>query len=328
MKIGCLIGILPLLSGLLPGQTAPQRGLALAQDNLPFLSPLSGRMRWTGNRLAGCDYCEGNHPIVWAVDRQGNREAVALDIPDAGYLGVRDVASGPDGSLTTVGLAISGDSRMGTFIAWISPDSARQAVTRVWPYDPEVVTVASDGTIWTVGAMSNDNHVVVYPNVLRHYTPSGQLLASTLITGVRKNSGGLYNVSNTSTLMASNDRIGWLTMTCQYIEFSFDAVQLGSSYTCPNGYKRILDVGGVALSSANELLVGGKWPASTPPLELDRDTGTWKPVPVSKDPGNTRRLLGFDGLTLVTLATSALPNGPGPTWMRRYTWSDGPSGSQ
>ena len=312
--------MLALLTGSLLSQTSAQHSLSLDQDNLSFPSPLMGHMRWTGNRLAGCDFCD-SRPVLWTVDRQGNRTFVAFEIPEAASTTVRDVAAGLDGSLTAVGWAISGDSRMGSFIAWISPDSAHQVITRVWPYCPQVVTVGPDGTGWTVGAMMNDNYRQVYPNVLRHYTPSGQLLASTIVRNVRPNSGGTYQVSEVSALMASTDRIGWLTQTCQYIEFSFEATQLGN-YTCPNGYRRIIDIGGVALSSADDILVG-KWLAPLAPLELDRATNTWKPVPVPHDSGNTRTLLGFDGLTLVTQAMPSVPNGS--TWMRRYTWSDGSS---
>jgi hypothetical protein len=166
----------------------------------------------------------------------------------------------------------------------------------------------------------NDNYREVSPNVLRHYTPTGLLLASTSVRGVRQSNSGMYRVSDISALMASNDRIGWLTGACQYIEFSFDAVQPGR-YACPNGYTKFNDVSGVALSSANDLLVGGKWLAPLAPLELDRTTNTWKPVPVSGDSGNTRNILGFDGLTLVTTSMSSS--------MRRYTLPNGPSvGSQ
>jgi hypothetical protein len=289
---------------------------------MTFWYPVSGHMRWMGNHLAGCDYCEGKHPIVWAVDRQGKRQAFDFDIPGAGYINVRDVAVGQDGSITAVGLAISGEHRLGNFIATISPDGARQQITQVRPYSPAVVTVVADGTIWTVGAvmMTDRNQQPWLANVLRHYTPSGQLLASTLVQNVKGNSGGVAEVSQASVLMASNDRIGWLTQVCQYIEFSFEAVQLGN-YVCPNGYNDTPGISGVALSSANDLLVGGKWLSALTALELDRAGHTWKPVAVLKDSGETQRLLGFDGLTLVTSASSRLPS-----FMRRYDWYGQPSG--
>ncbi len=316
MKVRWANWILLLLApGLLAAQAPAPRGLVATQGDSAFLYPLIGHMRWTSNRLAGCDYCT-SQPILWAVDRQGYREAVAFAIPGADYTSIWDVASGPDGSLVAVGFAISGDDRMGTFIVWISPDTTRQVVTRVWPYAPNVVTVAPDGTIWTVGPVMTDHSGPKYTNVLRRYAPSGQLLASTIVRGVRKNNGGTYVVSEVSALMASQDRIGWLTQACQYLEFSFEAVQLGS-YACPNGYRRINDVSGVALSSADDLLVGGEWLAPLAPLELDRAADTWKPVPVYQDSGKTQMLLGFDGPTLVTSAMSSS--------MRRYTWSGGSS---
>ncbi len=293
----------------------------MTQDNLPCLFPVGqGKLHWTGNRLAGCDFCVGAGPVVWSVDRQGIRKSVALAIPGAGYIGVRDVAAGPDGSLNAVGLAIGDDSRMSAFIAWISPAMDRQVLIEALPYSPEVVTVAPDGTVWTVGEMLNDKRRVVIPNVLRHYSQSGQLLASTRIERVRMNRGGLYNVSGISKLMVSHDRIGWLTETCQYIEFSLDAVQSGS-YGCPGGINDFMKIGGIALSAADDLLVQPDWSAPLAPLALDRGTGSWNAVPVLNDTGKTREILGFDGLTLVT--SSAIS--PGAS-MRRYNWSDAAPG--
>lgn len=306
----------PVILGLFSGLATAQRQLVATHEDVPVLIPLSGHVpRWTNNRLAGCDHCDGA-PILYTAGRQGGRETVSLDIPGSDFTSVRDVAAGSDGSLAAVGLAMSGDSRMGTFIAWIAPDRSRQVITRVWPYDPIVVTIAPDGTIWAVGEVMNDSYGMVSPNVLRHYAPSGQLLASTLVGRLRKSVSGMYRVSDPSALMASRDRIGWLTASCQYVEFSFDAVELGR-YGCPNGYTNIQQVGyGAALSSADDLLVGGMDAvAPLAPLELDRATNTWKPVQVLQDSGKTTLLLGFDGLTLVT-------EGPGST-LRRYAWPGG-----
>jgi hypothetical protein len=134
------------------------------------------------------------------------------------------------------------------------------------------------------------------------------------------NRGGLYNVSGISKLMVSHDRIGWLTETCQYIEFSLDAVQSGS-YGCPGGINDFMKIGGIALSAADDLLVQPDWSAPLAPLALDRGTGSWNAVPVLNDTGKTREILGFDGLTLVT--SSAIS--PGAS-MRRYNWSDAAPG--
>jgi len=302
-----------LLLGLVPTCSSAQNQLTAIQGETGYQFPTQGRMRWTSNLLAGCDYCEGSGPILWTTDRQGHRETIAFEIPGVERTSVRDVAAGPDGSLAAVGLAISGNSRMGTFIAWISPDRSSQTITRVWPFSPNVVVFAPDGTVWTVGSVGNDSYRRIYDNVLRHYTSSGQLLASTILQGVRTQANGFPEVSHASALLASNDRIGWLTHSCQYIEFSLDGVELGR-YSCPAGYAKEGDLAGVALSASDDLLVGSQWLAPLAPLQLNRAAGTWTSVPVTQDFGKTRSILGFDGITLVTSSSTS-------STMRRYSWS-------
>ncbi len=308
---------LPLLAaGLLSGQTSAQRRLVATGDEIAFPSLAGHIPRWTSGRLVGCDECQSGAPVLWSVDRQGKREDVLLEVPGANYVSAWDVASGPDGALVVVGFAISGDSRFAEFVNWISPDRKRQVLTRVSPYSPCAVTVAPDGTIWTVGPMKDEATMRdVDSNVLRHYSPSGQLLATTTIRSTRR-FNGLANVSQASTLMASNDRIGWLTLACEYIEFSFSAVEAGR-YNCPSQISDLGKAGGVALSSANDLLIGGKPLGAGPlaPLELDRATDTWGPVPVPDDSRVSEGVLGFDGLTLV----ARRPVGR----LQRLTWAQG-----
>jgi len=98
--------------------------------------------------------------------------------------------------------------------------------------------------------------------------------------------------------MTSNDRVGWLTIACEYIEFSFSAQEIGR-YTCPNGAPDILSAGSAALSSADDLLVAGKPSGPLAPLALDRSTGKWNPVAVPADTRSAFELEGFDGLTLI-----------------------------
>jgi hypothetical protein len=263
----------------LPSYVNAQQQLIGGQADLAVSIPTTGHVpRWTNNLLTGCDHCEGA-PIIYTTDRRGYRETVAVEIPGAGFTTVRDVASGVDGSLAAVGLAISGDSRMGTFLDWVSPDRTQQVITRFWPYSANVVTVAPDGTIWTVGEIMNDNYRVVYPNVLRHYASSGQLLASTVVSRPRAAVTGTYKLSETSTLMASNDRIGWMTTACQYFEYSFDGVELGR-YDCPAGYLNIRKLGGVALSPRNDVIIDTKPMSVLKPVALDRQTKAWKSVRV------------------------------------------------
>jgi hypothetical protein len=135
-------------------------------------------------------------------------------------------------------------------------------------------------------------------------------LKGVILNGLKKYNGRTV-VADGSDLMASQDRVGWLTNACQYIEFAFDAVELGR-YACPNTAKNNSDVGGFALSYGGDAVVGGLRHGSLAPLELDRASGTWVPTQAPSDEYHLASILGFDGTTLVALSE--------PTKLRRLSW--------
>jgi hypothetical protein len=319
MKIRELLTILyAFVIGLLPLPAVGQGHLAATRDDIAFVIPGGGSVpRFMNGRLVGVSQHHGA-PTIYTADRWGHLETVNVDIAASDFTTVVNEAAGLDGSLAAVGNAISGTSRMGSFLAWIAPDRSRQVITRLWPYSADAVAIAPDGTIWTVGRIMNDHYMEVNPNVLRHYTPSGELLTSTLVLRPRKSIGGMYSVGNGSALMVSNDRVGWLTVACQYFEFSFDGAEMGR-YGCPDGYSYFPEMGGAALSPGNDLVISTKQAVPLAPLRLDRDTKTWKALPVLQDSGNTNEILGFEGLTLVTRANATI---------RRYALSRQPTDSQ
>jgi hypothetical protein len=320
MKRRLFVGLL-LTTCALSGQTPAQRR-ALVHGGEVWIPgpPLDHVPRWNGSLLVGCDQCRSNGPLLWTVDRQGRRDEIAFELAGAGFIAVDDIASGSDGALAVAGYALSNDSRIASFIAWISPDRKRQIVTRTWPFCPYMVALVPDGTIWAVGPVKvGDTTDNLTPNVLRHYDPSGRMIAAADVKARGYN--GLAEVASGSYLRASPDRVGWLTHGCEYIEFSFSAVEIGR-YNCPNGIWDSHSVGGIALSSANDVLVGGKdnGPLLTP-FELDRARHTWNPVAVPADTANGwDHILGFDGLTLVTYPL-AFPAGK----LRWFNWAEGPA---
>ncbi len=295
---------------------APKAPRALVYEREAWVpgAPIGRVPEWNGSLLVGCDPCQAREPILYMIDRQDRRDELVFELPGSGYIYVGGIGSGPDGALVVVGFGMSDDSRMASFIAWISPDRKRQIVTRTWPYLPFKVTVATDGTIWTVGPVRNGyNTATPDPNVIRHYDSSGHLLASASVNA--RPDGNLVEVSSASRLMASSDRIGWLTGGCEYIEFSFDANELGR-YNCPSGMLDGTDMDGVALSAGNSVVLGGKRNTPFAPLELNRAKRTWEPVPVPTDAArNWHLILGFDGLSLVTFA-----HDPGSGKLRRFGW--------
>jgi hypothetical protein len=293
-----LVSLLALLAvGLVVEQARAQRQMVVAGDEIQIPLVAGRTPHWSGNVLVGCDNCRSGAPILWTIDRQSFRQATVLEVPGAGYVHVWDVASGLDGALAAVGYAATSDGRFVDFVAWIAPDGSNQVITRTSPYGASVVALSPDGTIWTVGSMKDEvTSLEVDPAVLRHYDPAGRLLTTTSVHPNRQFHGA--NVHQASRLMTSNDRVGWLTIACEYIEFSFSAQEIGR-YTCPDAAPDILSAGGVALSSADDLLVAGKPFGPLAPLALDRSTGKWNPVAVPADTRSSSGLLGFDGLTLV-----------------------------
>jgi hypothetical protein len=98
-----------------------------------------------------------------------------------------------------------------------------------------------------------------------------------------------------SSLVASKDRVGWMTNGCEYVEFSLDGAMLqrfdGPRETAWNNIR------GVALSDGNDLVLSR---AGGAVLALDRTASSWVPVSIpGRKPGEDVRVLGFDGTTLV-----------------------------
>ena len=277
-KAGALLGILLTTTVVqLFGQArADHRALATKNEVWMEGLPLASIPRWSGSRLASCDECQSREPLIWAIDEYGHREEVSLVIQNAGYISVSDVAAGADDALAVVGYALSDASKIADLVVWISPDRKRQVVMRTTPFVPYVVTMAPDGTIWAVGTVKagEDTTDDLYPNVVRHFDSTGALLHSAIVDV--RGRAGLARVSDGSALMASGDRVGWMTRACEYVEFTFSAREIGR-YDCPNQLANSGGLGGVALSSDDEIAVGGPG-GSFAPLRLNRANRTWAPI--------------------------------------------------
>jgi hypothetical protein len=283
-------------------------------------APLDHVPQYSGGMVVSCDPCRAKEPILFTVDRQNRRDELVFELKGSGYISVNGIAAGPDGALAVAGYGISDDSRIAPFIALISPDRKSQVVNRTWPFLPYAVTVAPDGTVWAVGPIeAADANVYLNDNVLRHYDPSGRLLATATVKARRGKDDSIVSV--VSNLMASSDRVGWMTLACEYIEFSFDAKELGR-YDCPPGRMNSQDWAGVALNAGNDVVLGAKRNAPFAPLELDRATRTWDPVAVPAGYAlESHWILGFDGPSLVT--GSLL----GGYKVRRFNWGDAQPGA-
>jgi hypothetical protein len=213
-----------------------------------------------------------------------------------------------DGSVAVAGGALNPKSVGTKFIAWISPDRKRQTVTQVYPLVPEAVAVGSDDAIWIAGTLFDDEkRTAIAYDVIRRYSPSGNLLSSVSVPGLRPGRGAAL-AAGYSQLQASSDRVGWFTGGDQYVEFSLDGKEIGR-FEGPPGWgepgmpmpESAFDR--LAVSANNQVVVCGVSHDrnSMILLTLDRLTRAWAPVSL---PGEGTpylgRLLGFDGVDLVT----------------------------
>jgi hypothetical protein len=250
--------------------------------------------RWDGERLLGYFSNHTNGPVIYTIDRDGRRDEMLFTFQDAGRIDLSGIAGSREGEIAVIGSAFTADSRGTSFLARISPDRKRQIVTRVWPYCPSVVTLASDGTLWTIGHLKdNENTRVLAWNVLRRFDRSGKLIGSTTLSVKRR------EPVETSHLRASLDRVGWFTLDNEYLEFSLDGSEIGR-YDGPDGASQ-RDITGIALDDQNDVVVGWFGKGKTQFVVLDREARVWRPLQLPKEYAPTWAMpLGFDGTTLVT----------------------------
>jgi hypothetical protein len=253
--------------------------------------------------------------MLYAVDRDGRRDEIWLELPGAETIYAHFATGGPDGSVAVVGYAHSSDSRGGNFLIWISPDRKRRTVIRLQPYVAERVALAGDGTIWTVGDVRDAPRYDLTKHCLvKRFDTSGKELASFSVRA-RARPDITPDATSMSYLMGSRDRVGWFTNGGEYIEFSLDGKEIARFDGPPDlDYEQI---SGVGLDAENNLFVGRKGDETFDfeVLELDRTTRTWKKAAVTgPNTPHWARILGFDGTTLVTTEQSGT--------MRRYSRAD------
>ena len=270
-----------------------------------------GAPLWSGRTLLGYELDRTAAPILYSVDRNGNREEFLLKLPSVNMVSIGAIAGGGNGAIAVSGGAYSADAQITTFLVWISPDRKTQIVTRIWPYVAEKIVFAADGTIWTVGALKNDeNDKVLAYNQFRHFETSGKQLAA-FVVQTRQSKQLLSNGTTYSWLVASSDRIGWFSNGNEYIELSLDGTEIQRFDGPDDLTESPTSLRGAGLSADNEIALGVGTKTGLKVFTLDRKSRTWNALlPEEKA---THRVAGFDGTTLVTL-----PEVGGAGVMRRY----------
>jgi hypothetical protein len=167
----------------------------------------------------------------------------------AGKFWIADFDRSAAGEIVYVGGSTSTSGQIAPFLAIISPNGTSRTMSTS-PYQAHQVSVAPDGTIWTLGLeMINQDAWAAGLNpaagVLRHFDELGQLLGS---TGAQSQFKGLDQLNRlfAGFLVATKERVGWYSSihgAGNYVEFSTQTMK-------PEEYP------GLPRLSANGLVVG------------------------------------------------------------------------
>ncbi len=274
------------------------------------------RTKWSNDWLILIDDDPGA-PSFWEFDRSGNPVFNSLIlIPSANHTRFDDFAAGPDGTIWAAGHATSGEGQQSSFLARITDNGQSVQIIRTTPYRPCQLSVAPDGTVWTVGfevKLNADGLRKVDPSrdALRHFDASGRPIASALpvssISPLR---------AHTGYLVANQDRIGWYAPpafngAAVYVEFSPVSMQILGSYPpvpAEPGSRYLVE--SFTLTPSGQAFavltypVGGQQGYPNVLYKLDRNSKTWVAVAVPRDKdGYIPMMQGNDGESLIFTGT-------------------------
>ncbi|MDX2152650.1 MAG: hypothetical protein SFV54_18055 [Bryobacteraceae bacterium] len=259
---------------------------------------------WRNGMLVGILGTDVQAPTIYTIDRDGRREEFLFTLEEAVRITIAQVSVSRSGELAAVGFATTNDLRGATFVARISPDRKSQIVTRTWPYIPGTVEFASDGTIWTIGHVTNNDRTRDLEfDVLRRFDSTGRLLSTKTVHLRRRRPG-----TTSSFFQAVRDRVAWFTLSGEYIEFDLGGAEIyrldGPPGTVDQHYEDSFKHVSMAVTEAGNVIVAKGGSESEPRFyQLDRDSKSWVPlIGAGQQTGQWPRIFGSDGEVILVRA--------------------------
>jgi hypothetical protein len=323
MHTNILVAVL--IIGASVGQVSAQARVFTKLDHKEAPYDLGGAFypTWTSQGLFGAEFelTPSDAPVLWRIGKDGNRENIVFSFAGGRRITILGVACAMDGRLAVIGFSYDADGRPVHFLSFIAKDHITKTITRLSPYVPSALTVAPDGVVWTAGWVQGSEGDVKQPNVLKRFDPSGKLLSTSplQVRGIAGQSRG--DVTAWSILRTSKDRVAWLTVANQYLEFGLDGSELSRLNGPPGRMDRDMTSASFVLSAANDALVSFTTEAadgsSTVKIwSLDRAKNAWSSIGGEKPPSQLH-LFGFDGDAVI--ASGTIPSrdaGMSPTIVR------------
>ena len=261
---------------------------------------------WSGGAFVRCDVDGVTTPTIHSIDSTGQDSLFVFSLPGAKTIHVTGIAHGRNNALAIVGGAFDDSGHIAQFISWVSPDRNVVNTMRTSGYIPKYVSVAPDGTIWTVGWEPSDPNNYATPlnpgvNIVRHFDSSVKLLDS--YVPQRSMPSRLHAVGNGGYLVASSDRIGLYEKDSPYREILF-ADKRVTEYPGIQIHPRE-SILGMAVTDDGSVFVNTSAYEGSRGFhlyELDRNQAEWVPIDwpsVHPTQAKLWNLLGGDGNTLM-----------------------------
>src|SRR5258708_8980009 len=212
-------------------------------------------------------------PVILRVKEDVDR--IDFSIPNARYLSVTGLAATRDGSFAAVGNHLDNDGKISSFLVKIPSDRKENLVVHLQPYEPEAVTIAPDGGMWTVGRVWYRERLLSPTefNILKHFDSSGKLLTTKIVQAQGRSRYGRDAATN-SFLRATKDRVMWLTNANGLIEFGAGGTEL-NRFDPPPGPDPGVFGSTFAVSEDNDVLVGKRDGNHLKGWRLDRAKRAW-----------------------------------------------------
>jgi hypothetical protein len=280
------------------------------EDLSPTVDQVHGELKWSHGGFLYMDAIGGLAPSFQTLDREGKLlSKTVVSVPQAGEYWPCDFDRGTDGTIVFVGGTYSASGQAAPFIAWISPSGQTEQVVRTFPYYANHVSIAPDGSVWTIGLEMINHHTsdpALNPSsgVLRHFNRQGKLTASVWPQAdftAASDAGRLTE----GKLIATSDRVGWYSSVFRvdkYLELSIPSMTQQAYPGLPRDLSgKIVDQFALTEAGGATVMVQDRSPGHRTTYQLDRATSQWIQLQVPALGGYpyAPHLLGSDGESLV-----------------------------
>ncbi len=188
---------------------------------------------------------------------------------------------------TIVAAVLPYDDDVSPYLTWIAPDGSTERMVKKAPYYPSLLTIAEDGTVWTLGFEAihrrvDDPNLDPTNGVLRQFDSNGKLIASALPQSgfIGSNIKEMARL-HFGRLCAFEKHLSWyssLNGDSRYVEIPMEAIELHVFPGVSTEAIRTFPVNGVeslTVMGTGDVVVCLKGPGKRATFLFDRTNERW-----------------------------------------------------